>query len=413
MVKAKKYSEADLANFYLVSPVFKKYSKLRLWSYNFSEYTNIIYCEIYLSKYFLGRTEKYILEYFSEYFLLTLQNSPKFLKFLESGFFKYINYHFLLLFQNNCLFFFEDFYEDVEFFVEEYFRIYIQDFFERDLLLCLITCIRKRVPISFDGYLSNRLKLISKGLLLIELNTKSLVNSVEIRNFIGGDRNNYCYLGFVSNTNKKLPLYKVKDSTAVKRKYSYSLLIAPNSKIYKSVNIVKDISGAIKSKYLLSFLGGTIFNLGYLAISTHNKASTEYYNVYYNIYPTLSFRYNGRFYTFVKCIYKLSEEVLFTPRIDGSSSFNYDFQGLLGSLQILVNFNKEKNDIGIYRENISLFNKNLNPIYFKLGGIINVSFLNRFEHDLNKLFIDVNLGGAIRKSFLLTKNVSKGGGVLM
>lgn len=70
MVQVKKYSEADLVDFYVGSPVFKKSSQYHLWSENFSEYHTIKYCEIYLSKFIFEYIQKYILEYFSEFFLV-------------------------------------------------------------------------------------------------------------------------------------------------------------------------------------------------------------------------------------------------------------------------------------------------------------------------------------------------------
>nr|QWK44729.1 hypothetical protein [Pelagophycus porra] len=396
MIKAKRYSEADLSDFYSVSPVFKKYSQLRLWSYNFSEYHNIKYCEIYLSKYFLVCTEKYILEYFSEFFLLTLRDSPKFLKFIESGFFKYINYHFLFLFQSNCLFFFEDSYKEVEFFVEEYFRVYIQNFFERDLLICLAACINKRVPISFYRYLSNHLKCISNEIILIKSNTKSSFNSIAILNFIGSDSNKYYCLGFIYL--KK----KIKYNTVVKKEYNCSLLTGLNYKIYKSVNTIKEVSSLLKQSSIIFFFEGTTCNYGYLLISSYNKAFLEYYNYilfdffkifykskylfinkrvnfYFKFYPTLFMTYNGSFYNFTKCVYKLPYEFIFDSIIKSNNSCNRDFQFLLGSFQILVSFDKIKNDIGIYRESTNVFSNNIKPIYLKLVDTIIVSFLKEFE----------------------------------
>nr|YP_009648062.1 hypothetical protein [Macrocystis integrifolia]QBZ73731.1 hypothetical protein [Macrocystis integrifolia] len=374
MVKAKKYSEADLADFYLVSPLFKKYSLLRLWSYNFSEYSNIKYCEIYFSKYFLVCTEKYILEYFGEFFLLTLLDSPKFLKFIESGFFKYINYHFLLLFQSNCLFFFEDSFEEVEFFVEEYFRLHIKKTFERDLLICLAACINKRVPVSFDIYLSNHLKYISNKILLIKSNTKSSFNSISILNFIESDIDKYYFLGFIYFKNNKSPLYKIKYNVGVKKKYNCSGLTVLNYKIYKSVNIIKEVSGVIKQNYIKFFFEGITCNYESFVVNSYNNTFLEYYNYffkniekykylsinkkvnfYFKFYPTLFMVYKGSFYNFSKCVYKLPYGFIFYSITKDSNSCNYDFQLLLGSFQILVSFDKIKNDIGVYLENTNVF----------------------------------------------------------
>lgn len=177
MVQVKKYSEADLVDFYVGSPVFKKYSQYHLWSENFSEYHTIKYCEIYLSKFIFEYIQKYIFEYFSEFFLVIFYNSPTFLKFIKSGFFKYINYHFLVFFQNNFFFVNGDFYKGVEVFVKKYFQKYIQKIFEQDLLICLIPCIFEIAPNSFEGYLNNRLKFIYNDFFLIELTIKSLSNS--------------------------------------------------------------------------------------------------------------------------------------------------------------------------------------------------------------------------------------------
>ena len=224
MGKAKRYSEADLADFYSVSPVFKKYSQLHLWSENFSEYYNLKYCEVYLSQYIFGCTQKYILEYFSKSFLLTIQNSPNFLKFIKSGFFKYINDHFLLLFQNNYFFCFEEPHEEVEIFVEEYFQRYIQNFFERDLLMCLITCINNRVPKSFDVYLNIRIKSFYKDLLFRESNIKPLSNPVVLINFTESKRCEYHYLGF-ADYKKKKSFCRFAINTIIKRECSYPFLV--------------------------------------------------------------------------------------------------------------------------------------------------------------------------------------------
>nr|QWK44305.1 hypothetical protein [Hedophyllum nigripes] len=380
MVKAKIYSEADLADFYLVSPVFKKYSQLHLWSENFSEYYNLKYCEVYLSKYIFGCTQKYILEYFSKSFLFTLQNSPNFLKFIKSGFFKYINYHFLLLFQNNCFFCFEDPHEEVEIFVEEYFQRYIQNFFERDLLICLVTCMHNTVPKSFDVYLNDRLKSIYNELLFLESHIKSLSNPVVIINFTESKKGKYDYLGFVNYKSiiKKFPFYRVKVNITIKRERSYPFLVGFTYKIYKSVNTIKDISGVIELRFLSFFLEDTMYNWGHLIINRHTKTASQTFNdllirpsktsevweyltfnkkiEYYLKACSLSFlRYSWCFYTFTKCIYKLPNRHFLKCKTKGSDNCNDDFQALLWSSKVLVRYRKKKKDIGIYRESTNSF----------------------------------------------------------
>nr|YP_009228490.1 hypothetical protein MOGBL39 [Saccharina sculpera]ALI31102.1 hypothetical protein MOGBL39 [Saccharina sculpera] len=381
MVKAKRYSEADLADFYSVSPVFKKYSHLHLWSENFSEYHNLKYCEVYLSQYILGFTKKYILEYFSKSFLLTLQNSQNFLKFIKSGFFKYIDYHFLLMFQNNCFFCFEESHKEVEIFVEEYFQRYIQNFFERDLLMCLVTCIHNRVPKSFDVYLNNRLKSIYNELLFLESNIKFLPNSVAILNFTESKRGKYHYLGFIDykKTIKKIFFSRVEVNTLIKRKCSYPFIAGFTYKIYKSLNTIKEISGVIKSSFLSFFLEDTIYNWGYSIINSHKKTPSQTLNYllvevsktsevfkyitldkkveyYLKVCSALLLRYSWCFYTFTKCIYKLSSKLSFNATIKkGSNNCNDDFHALLWSSKVLVRYYKRKNDIGIYRESTNVF----------------------------------------------------------
>nr|YP_003288871.1 hypothetical protein SacooM_p22 [Saccharina coriacea]BAI48723.1 hypothetical protein [Saccharina coriacea] len=380
MVRAKRYSEADLADFYSVSPVFKKYSQLHLWSENFSEYYNLKYCEVYISQYIFGCTQKYILEYFSKSFLLTLQNSPNFLKFIKSGFFKYINYHFLLLFQNNCFFCFEEPHEEVEIFVEEYFQRYIQNYFERDLLMCIVTCIHNRVPKSFDGYLNIRIKSIYNELLFLESNIKFLSNPVIFLNFTESKRGNYYYLGFAGykNTIKKFSFYRVTANPAIKRESSYPFLVGFTYKIYKSLNTIKEISGVIKSNLLSFFLEDTMYNWGHLIINSHKKTPPQTFNYlvievskisevskylqfykgveyYLKVCSSLLLRYSWCFYTFTKCIYKLPNKLSFHATIKDSDNCNYDFQVLLWSSKVLVRYCKKKNDIGIYRESANIF----------------------------------------------------------
>nr|QWK44383.1 hypothetical protein [Arthrothamnus bifidus] len=379
MVKAKRYSEADLADLYSVSPVFKKYSQLHLWSENFSEYYNLKYCEVYLSQYVFGCTQKYILEYFSKSFLVILQNSPNFLKFIKSGFFKYINYHFLILFQNNCFFCFDEPHEEVEIFVEEYFQRYIQNFFERDLLMCLVTCIQSRVPKSFDVYLNNQLKSIYNELIFLELNIKSLSNPVVIINFTESKRYKYYYLGFVEykNTIKKFSFCRVKVNITIKRECSYPFLVGFTYKIYKSLNRIKEISGVIKSSFLSFFLEDTMYNWGRLIINSNKNASLQIFSCLLIDasktsevckYPTINkrvvhylkacfflmLRYDWCFYAFRKRTYKLPNNSLFNAAI-GGDNYNNDFQALLWSSKVLVRYYKRKNDIGLYRESTNVF----------------------------------------------------------
>nr|YP_009176264.1 hypothetical protein [Saccharina sp. ye-B]ALI31212.1 hypothetical protein [Saccharina sp. ye-B] len=377
MGKAKRYSEADLADFYSVSPVFKKYSQLHLWSENFSEYYNLKYCEVYLSQYIFGCTQKYILEYFSKSFLLTIQNSPNFLKFIKSGFFKYINDHFLLLFQNNYFFCFEEPHEEVEIFVEEYFQRYIQNFFERDLLMCLITCINNRVPKSFDVYLNIRIKSFYKDLLFRESNIKPLSNPVVLINFTESKRCEYHYLGF-ADYKKKKSFCRFAINTIIKRECSYPFLVYFSYKIYKSLNTSKEVSGVIKSSFLSFFLEDTMYNWGHLIINSYNKTYPQTFNYllisvyktsgvykyftpykkieyYLKVYSLLLLRYIWCFYTFTKCIYKLPNKLSFNAIIKGNDICNEDFQVLLWSSKVLVRYYKKKNDIGIYRESTNVF----------------------------------------------------------
>nr|YP_010156462.1 hypothetical protein K4Y99_mgp18 [Laminaria rodriguezii]QQY84974.1 hypothetical protein [Laminaria rodriguezii] len=337
MEKAKRYSKTDLADFYAVSPVFKRYSQFNLWSDNFSEYHNIKYCNIYLSQYIFGRIQKYILEHFSESFLLSLYSSPRFLKFIKSGFFKYINFHFFFFFQNNRFFFSENSHEGVEIFVEAYFQRYIKIFFERDLLRCLVACIYEIVPKSFRGYLNNRLKFIYTELLLVKLITRSSPNSVSTLNLV------------VSNKNKDYSLSLIKEIPSVLTP-SFSSFFLENS-------------GYTWGHYLMNTYKTPppqIFN--YILFDL-DKTSTVYKYLIYNkkiefslrVYSSFLSKYNWYFYTFSQCIYKFPNRFTSNYLKKGSNNCNCNFQLLLESFQVSVSFDKKQNDIGIYRESASVF----------------------------------------------------------
>nr|QWK45073.1 hypothetical protein [Thalassiophyllum clathrus] len=388
MEKAKIYSETDLADFYVVSPVFKKYSQLNLWSDNFIEYNNIKYCEIYLSQYFLGCAQKYILEYFSESFLLTLYNSPKFVKFIRSGFFKYINRHFLLFFQSNRFFFFRDSYKEVETFVEEYFQRYIKFFFEQDLLRCLVVCVTELVPSSFKEYLTNRLTFIYKDLLLIESNTKPLSNSVVILNFIESEKKECYPLGFVNykDTIKIFSFARSKANGFSKRENSGFFSLKFTYKIYKSFKLSKEVPDVLISIFLLE---DTVYSWGPCLIDTYKKVSCQIFNYilfdlakasagykFFFFKKELKFplkicssffsKDNWCFYTFSKRIYKAFNRVTYNLVKKDSHNYNHDFHFLLESYQILVGFDRRRNDIGIYRASVNVFFEDIKPMHIKL-----------------------------------------------
>nr|QWK44767.1 hypothetical protein [Pleurophycus gardneri] len=413
MEKATRYSETDLAYFYAVSPVFKRYSQLNLWSENFSEYNNIKYCEIYLSQYFLGCTQKYILENFSESFLLTLHNSPKFLKFLKSGFFKYINYHFLLLFQNNRFFFGGDSFKEVEIFVEEYFQRYIQNFFEQDLLTCLVSCINEIVPKSFREYLNNRLEFVYKELLIVESNTKFLLNSVVILNLIGSDKNKYYSLGFIDykNTIKNFYFERFKVDTPNKIKAFYFILTVFPYKIYKSLGVVKEIPGVIKPTF---FLEDTIYCWGHCITSTYKKVPSQIFNyglfdlsktsivfTYFifnrevgsslNFHPSIVSRYRWCFYTFSKGFYKAFNPFPSHCIKKDSNNYNHDFYFLLESYRVLISFDKRRNDIAIYRSSVDVFFEDIKPLDTKLIDTAVMRFSKPFECTFNAFFNKIYL----------------------
>nr|WKY98443.1 hypothetical protein [Alaria marginata] len=410
MEKATRYSETDLSDFYSVSPVFKKYSQFNLWSENFSEYNNIKYCEIYFSKYFFGLTQKYLLENFSESFLLTLHNSPKFLKFIKSGFFKYINYHFLVLFQSNRFFFFGDSFQEVEIFVEEYFKRYIQIFFEQDLLMCLIACVNEIVPKSFRECLNNRLKLVYNNLLIVELNTKPLSNSVVILNLTKSDKSTCYYLGFIDSKNiiRKFYFERSKANIPIKVKSFYFFFNGFSHKIYKSLRTLKEIPGVRNSTFLLE---DTIYNWGHCIISAHKRGRPKILN--YDVFKSLTgykyFTFNQVvesslksnsfiesrvkwcFYTFSKCAYKLFNTFPSYKKKD-INNCNSDFFCLYESSQVLISFDKRRNDIGIYRDNVDVFIKDIKSIYPNLADTIVIRFSKPFECTFNKFFNNIYLG---------------------
>nr|UXD06625.1 hypothetical protein [Alaria esculenta]UXD06663.1 hypothetical protein [Alaria esculenta] len=410
MEKAKRYSETDLADFYSVSPVFKKYSQFNLWSENFSEYNNIKYCEIYFSKYFFGLTQKYLLENFSESFLLTLHNSPNFLKFIKSGFFKYINFHFLVLFQSNRFFFFGDSFQEVEIFVEEYFQRYIQIFFEQDLLMCLISCINEIVPKSFGECLNNRLNLVYNDLLIVELNTKPLSNSVVILNLTKSDKSTYYYLGFIDYTNiiRKFYFERSKVNIPSKIKSFYFFYNGFSHKIYKSLSVLKEIPGARNPTFLLE---DTIYNWGHCIISAYKRGCPQIFN--YDLFKSLTvynyFTFNQElesslksnssiesrgkwcFYTFSKCAYKSFNKLPSYKIKKDSNNYKPDFYFLLESSQVLISFDKRRNDIGIYRDNVDVFIEDIKSIYPKLVNTPVIRFSKPFECTFNKLFNNIYL----------------------
>lgn len=386
MVKAKRYNKIDLADFYAVSPVFRRYSQLNLWSENFSEYDKIKYCEIFLSQYIFGRIQKYILEHFSESFLLALYTSPIFLKFIKSGFFKYINPHFFFFFQNNRFFFIKDYHKGVETFVEKYFQRYIKIFFERDLLICLVACIYEIVPKSFRGYLNNRLKFIYKELLFIELNIQSLSNLVSTLNLVESKKNKYCPLDFIDckSINKFFCFSSYKVHIPIKKEFYFFYFRGLNYKIYKSLNSLKEIQGVLTPSFTSFFLENTRYTWGHCLMNTYkttppqiynyilsdlDKTSTVYKYLILNqkiessltIYSSFFDKYNWYFYTFSQCIYKSPNR--FTSNYLKKSTNNCDFQLLLESFQVSVSFDKKRNDIGIYRESASIFFESIKSIF--------------------------------------------------
>nr|YP_010206315.1 hypothetical protein LK120_mgp17 [Alaria marginata]UAX19713.1 hypothetical protein [Alaria marginata]WKY96733.1 hypothetical protein [Alaria marginata]WKY96771.1 hypothetical protein [Alaria marginata]WKY96809.1 hypothetical protein [Alaria marginata]WKY96847.1 hypothetical protein [Alaria marginata] len=411
MEKAKRYSETDLFDFHSVSPVFKKYSQFNLWSENFSEYNNIKYCEIYFSKYFFGLTQKYLLENFSESFLLTLHNSPKFLKFIKSGFFKYINFHFLVLFQSNRFFFGGDYFQEVEIFVEEYFQRYIQIFFEQDLLICLIACVNEIVPKSFRECLNNRLKLVYNDLLIVDLNTKPLSNSVVILNLTKSNKNTCYYLGFIDSNNiiRKFYFERSKANIPIKKKSFYFFFNGFSYKIYKSLSVLKEIPGVRNPTF---FLEDTIYNWGYCITSAYKIGRPQIFN--YDLFKSLTgYKYfilnqevesslkstpfiksRGKccFYTFSKCAYKLFNTFPSYKKKKDSNNCNYDLLLLLESSQALISFDKKRNDIGIYRDNVDVFIKNIKSTYPKLVDTTVIRFPKPFECTFNKFFNNIYLG---------------------
>nr|YP_010206391.1 hypothetical protein LK121_mgp17 [Alaria crassifolia]UAX19903.1 hypothetical protein [Alaria crassifolia] len=410
MEKAKRYSETDLADFYSVSPVFKKYSQFNLWSESFSEYNNIKYCEIYFSKYFLGLTQKYLLENFSESFLLTLNNSPNFLKFIKSGFFKYINFHFLVLFQSNRFFFGGNSFQEVEIFVEEYFQRYVQIFFEQDLLICLVACINEIVPKSFRECLNNRLKLVYNDFLIVELNTKALSNSVVILNLTKSDKSTYYYLGFIDYKNiiRKFYFDRSKVNIPIKTKSFYFFFNGFSHKIYKSLSVLKEIPEARNPTF---FLEDTIYNWGYCIINVYKKGRPQNFN--YDFFKSLtgykyftfnrevesslksnvSIEFRGKwfFYTFSKCSYKSFNTFLFDKIKKDSKNYNIDFYLLLESCQVLISFDKRRNNIGIYRDSVDVFIEDIKSIYPKLVDTTVIKFSKPFESTLNKFFNNIYL----------------------
>nr|YP_011016994.1 hypothetical protein UYP72_mgp17 [Lessonia nigrescens]WQB61672.1 hypothetical protein [Lessonia nigrescens] len=378
MGKANKYSEIDLTDFYVLSPVFKKYSRLNLWSENFSEYHNINYCSIYLSQYICGCTQKYILEHFNDYFLLVLHKNPKFLKFLKSGFFKYITPHFLFFFQNNHFFFKEDSYEEMEIFVEEYFQRYIQIFFTRDLLICLVACMYELVPNSFKRYLQQQLEHIHKEIIFIELNNTSLSNSVIILNFIEEAKNKNYPLGFscYKKTIKNFYFFLNKINIVNKPKLPYFFLLGFNYKIYKSLNTRKKGSNVLKFSFSSFFLEETTYIWGHRLLNKDktkffkganyilfelSKTSTIYKYLTFNkkvkfplkVCFSLFFRHNWCFYTFPQCVFKCPNK--FTLEYLKKSRNDLDFQFLVESFQVINSFDKKLNDLGIYHEKVNIF----------------------------------------------------------
>nr|QWK44461.1 hypothetical protein [Cymathaere triplicata] len=415
MVKAKRYSASDLTDFYAVSPVFKKYSQYNLWSENFSEYHNIKYCEIYLSQFFFSRTQKYILEHFSESFLWTLHNSQIFLKFVHSGFFRYINYKFLFLLKRNKLVFFSDSYEEVEIFVEKYFERYIQKKFEQDLLICLVTCINEIGLKSFEGYLNNYLKFVHKELLLIESITALSSNDAVIRNSTEINKRRHNHLGFVDYkvTTQIYNFDRAKAHIPIKREGSCFFITCYIYKNYKSLKLNKEVSGILTSNFLSLFLVDTTYNWEHFAASHYKKvpqqtrsyflccsykASTAYryltsnkkassLKTYYFLLPICSWC----FYTSPDYVSKLSNKLTFNSTTKSSRAYNYNFQVLLGSFQIFVSFDKRINDIGIYRESINVFLEDIKPIYLELVNTAVRGLLKCFECIFNKTSTYVNL----------------------
>ena len=138
-MKNKEFDKDSLNKLYYSCPLFKKYCKLGLWFGSIEEYKNIKYCEKYLQMYTYALFQNNNL--FKDDDLIL---NPNFVKFIHSEFFYHVNSHFLIAFyENSFLSSFPESKIKIEIFVEDYFRIYLQEKFKKEFLLQRIKFINK------------------------------------------------------------------------------------------------------------------------------------------------------------------------------------------------------------------------------------------------------------------------------
>nr|YP_009092620.1 hypothetical protein CopeMp22 [Colpomenia peregrina]AIR12200.1 hypothetical protein CopeMp22 [Colpomenia peregrina] len=152
-MKKKELSKNSLLKFYYSCPLFKKYYDLGLWFGDFNEYQNIKYCEKYLQKYIYISLQNIFLKNNRYTLYLTLIKSTRFIKFIESGVFCYINSHFLLSFyENSFIGSFPKSRLKIEIFIENYFKLYLQEKLVKDFLVCQLKSVNDVTFYSFQMY---------------------------------------------------------------------------------------------------------------------------------------------------------------------------------------------------------------------------------------------------------------------
>ena len=312
--------------------ILKRYNKFNLWSEELSDCVKVRYCEDYLFKYVCASIQSYTLEHFNVYSLSVVYETPVFLKFMRSGFLKYVDFHFLVFFQANLFLFPSNSNKEIEAFVGEYFKRYIQKSFEIDLLRCLTKSLNKLTPASLQGYPAKQLKLIHIHVIQNKVN-KGLYPETLI------NINNTPVYGFNS------PAEIIYNTSLDKRGTTYNSLCNP--KDYASRDLLESSS---------IVMGDTSYGWGALFKNCKKNKdyntfmlNSFYYNKHCSLLYTQLFLKSWCFYSFAggssKCIV-----TVYPPESKSICNLlDNDAHNLLGyTIEGLDNFDYEDNSINTY-----------------------------------------------------------------
>ena len=340
MIRTKKHSKDDLAEFSNHCPIFKKYCQFNLWSEEFSEYDNVKYCGVYISRYIHAYTQDFLLKYFSPTFLSVLYTSSFFMKFVKSGFIKYIDYHFLLFFKCNFFLYSSRSSCDIETFVEQYFQRHIKRSFEEDLLICLTASVNELVPKSLQGRLNSGIKLFYARATKAQLIDTSLSGGIGFKSGVGvkkGYISGFLGCGYSTRNLCRYSDISTDNPSTLAEKF-LSSFFGPNTGVYKSPRALINYLDPVTLSFANLGLADSMYSWG-IVFRGHNNnrfilkhfsrfylkdkssCSSRYLHTFSNNpsasgpYYLISLGYEWCFYSFFEASYKPFPEVaeIFSP----------------------------------------------------------------------------------------------------